>query len=139
MNIILRDVKRADWDFILELRNDFYSNFYQQNKPLSKMEHYEYLEKQKSNPQFHHWIVEYQNEMVGYVRIHGQDVGIMVKKEYQNKGIASESLKQLEKKAHQLGIPKLIAMVKVENESSKTIFLKNNYKLKMYWLEKQIS
>ena len=139
MNIILRDVKRADWDFILELRNDFYSNFYQQNKPLSKMEHYEYLEKQKSNPQFHHWIVEYQNEMVGYVRIHGQDVGIMVKKEYQNKGIASESLKQLEKKAHQLGIPKLIAMVKVENESSKTIFLKNNYKLKMYWLEKEIS
>ena len=139
MNIILRDVDRADWDFILELRNDFYSNFYQQNKPLSKMEHYEYLEKQKSNPQFHQWIVENQNQMVGYVRIHGHDVGIMIKKEYQNKGIASESLKQLEKKAHQLGIPKLIAMVKVENESSKKIFLKNDYKLKMYWLEKEIS
>ena len=139
MNIILRDVDRADWDFILELRNDFYSNFYQQNKPLSKMEHYEYLEKQKSNSQFHQWIIEYHNQMVGYVRILGQDVGIMIKEEYQNQGIASESLKQLEKKAHQLGIPKLIAMVKVENESSKKIFLKNDYKLKMYWLEKEIS
>lgn len=139
MDIILRDVERKDWDFILELRNDFYSNFYQQNKPLTKTEHYEYLEKQKSNPQFHHWIVEYQNQMAGYVRIHSQDVGIMVKKEYQNKGIASESLKQLEKKAHHLGIHKLVAMVKVENESSKTIFLKNNYKLKMYWLEKEIA
>ena len=138
MDIILRDIKQADWDFILELRNDFYSNFYQQTKPLLKKEHYEYMEKQKTNPQFHHWIIEYQNKMAGYVRIHGQDVGIMVKKEYQNKGIASESLKQLEKKAHQLGIPKLVAMVKVENESSKTIFLKNNYKLKMYWLEKEI-
>lgn len=139
MDITLRDVKQADWDFILELRNDFYSNFYQQTKPLLKKEHYEYMEKQKTNPQFHHWIIEYQNKMAGYVRIHGQDVGIMVKKEYQNKGVASESLKQLEKKAHQLGVPKLVAMVKVENESSKTIFLKNNYKLKMYWLEKEIS
>jgi len=138
LDIILRDIRQADWDFILELRNDFYSNFYQQTKPLLKKEHYEYMEKQKTNPQFHHWIIEYQNKMAGYVRIHGQDVGIMVKKEYQNKGIASESLKQLEKKAHQLGIPKLVAMVKVENESSKTIFLKNNYKLKMYWLEKEI-
>jgi len=139
LDITLRDVKQADWDFILELRNDFYSNFYQQTKPLLKKEHYEYMEKQKTNPQFHHWIIEYQNKMAGYVRIHGQDVGIMVKKEYQNKGVASESLKQLEKKAHQLGVPKLVAMVKVENESSKTIFLKNNYKLKMYWLEKEIS
>ena len=139
MDITLRDVKQADWDFILELRNDFYSNFYQQTKPLLKKEHYEYMEKQKINPQFHHWIIEYQNKMAGYVRIHGQDIGIMVKKEYQNKGVASESLKQLEKKAHQLGVPKLVAMVKVENESSKTIFLKNNYKLKMYWLEKEIS
>jgi len=139
LDITLRDVKQADWDFILELRNDFYSNFYQQTKPLLKKEHYEYMEKQKINPQFHHWIIEYQNKMAGYVRIHGQDIGIMVKKEYQNKGVASESLKQLEKKAHQLGVPKLVAMVKVENESSKTIFLKNNYKLKMYWLEKEIS
>lgn len=139
MDLILRDVKKVDWDYILELRNDFYSNFYQQNKPLTKTEHYDFMEKQKSNSQFHQWIIEYHNQLVGYVRISGQDVGIMIKKEYQNQGIASESLKQLEKKAHQLGIPKLIAMVKVENESSKKIFLKNDYKLKMYWLEKEIS
>ena len=139
MDLILREVKKDDWDYILELRNDFYSNFYQQKKPLTKPEHYDFMEKQKSNSNFHQWIIEYKNRMVGYVRILGQDVGIMINKEYQNQGIASESLKQLEKKAQQLGIPKLIAMVKIENESSKKIFLKNDYKLKMYWLEKELS
>lgn len=139
MNIILKKAERKDWDFILELRNDFYSNFSEQKKPLTKEEHYEYMEKQKLNPQFHHWIIEYQKENTGYVRILGQDVGIMVKKEFHNKGIASEGLKLIEKKAKELNISKLVAMVKIKNETSKNIFLKNNYKLTMYKFEKELS
>ena len=139
MNIILKEAERKDWDFILELRNDFYSNFSEQKKPLAKEEHYEYMEKQKLNPQFHHWLIESQKENAGYVRILGQDVGIMVKKEFHNQGIASEGLKLLEKKAKELNIPKLVAMVKIKNESSKNIFLKNNYKLTMYKFETELS
>ena len=138
MTITLKEAESKDWDFILEQRNEFYSFFEQQKKPLSKEEHYDYMEKQKLNPQFHHWIIESQKENAGYVRILGQDVGIMVKKEFHNKGIASEALKLVEEKARELGISKLIAMVKVTNESSKKIFLKNNYKLTMYKLEKEI-
>ena len=61
-----------------------------------------------------------------------------MKKEFQNKGIASEALKLAEEKARNLGISKLTALVKAGNEGSKKIFLKNNYELKMYWLEKNI-
>lgn len=138
MNIILKEAAKEDWDFILEQRNEFYSFFEQQKKPLSKEEHYEYMEKQKHNPKFHHWIIESQKGNVGYVRIFDQDIGIMIKKEFHNKGIASEALKLVEHKAHELGISKLVAMVKITNESSKKIFLKNNYQLTMYKLEKEI-
>jgi len=38
-----------------------------------------------------------------------------------------------------MSIPKLIAMVMKDNESSKKIFENNGYKMTMFWLEKQIS
>lgn len=136
MNTSLRQVKRGDWDFILELRNEFFNYFYRQEKAIEKEDHYAYMTKQSSNPKFHQWIIEYESNTVGYVRILENDVGIMIKKEFQNKGIASDALKLVEQKAQKLGISKLIALVKVENEGSKKIFLNNNYELKMYWLEK---
>ena len=139
MAIELREAEKKDWDLILELRNEFYHNFYKQDKPISKTEHYQYMKKQESNPHFHQWMIEESHKIAGYVRILDNDIGIIVKKEYQNKGIASEALKLAEKKAHDLGISKLVALVKIENEGSKKIFMKNNYKMKMYWLEKNIS
>lgn len=138
MNLKLRKSQKEDWDLILELRNEFFSQFYKQTKPIEKTEHYKYLERQKSNSKFHHWIIEYENNRVGYVRVLDNDIGIMIKKEFQNKGIASEALRLAEKEAQQLGITKLVALVKVGNESSKNIFTKNNYELKMNWYEKKI-
>jgi len=137
--IELIDVDKKNWDFIMGLRNESYKNFYKQKKPLQKEEHYKYLEKQKSNPNFHHWLISYENKLVGYVRLLDNDVGIMIKNEFQNKGIASQVLKLMEDKSRDLGITKLIALVQLGNESSKKIFLKNDYKLTMYWLEKDIT
>ena len=138
MTIQLTKVEKKDWDIILELRNEFYPNFYKQEKPIPKMEHYQYMEKQELNPKFHQWMIEDNNNIAGYVRIHDNDIGIIVKKEFQNKGIASEAIKLTEKKARELGITKLVSLIKVENEGSKKIFMKNKYKLKMFWLEKNI-
>ncbi len=103
MDIRLRKVEKRDWDFILELRNSFYNFFYKQDKPLKRDEHFEYMEKQKSNPNFHHWVIQYEGEDAGYVRILENDVGIMIKKEFQGKGIASVSLRSVEKGATQAG------------------------------------
>ena len=137
--ITLRDVEKNDWDFILQLRNSLYKFFYKQKKPLEKSEHYEYMEKQKSNPKFHQWIITLDGTDVGYVRILEHDVGIMIHEEFQNKGIATKALSLAEKKAVELGLSKLIAMVHKDNLSSKKIFEKNGYELSQYWLEKNIS
>lgn len=138
MIISLRNVKKDDWNFIMNLRNDLYKFFYIQKKPLTKKEHYSYMKKQSKNPDFYHWMIRYEQNDVGYVRILNNDVGIMIKKEFQNKGIASHVLKLVEKEAKKIGLKKLIALISVKNKPSMKIFTKNNYSLKMYWLEKEI-
>tara|TARA_B100001146_G_C15959142_1_gene338990 strand:- start:23 stop:214 length:192 start_codon:yes stop_codon:yes gene_type:complete len=62
----------------------------------------------------------------------------MVEKKFQTKGIGTTMLNLVEKEALGLGIKKLKAKVVIGNESSKKIFEKNNYKLKMYLFEKEI-
>jgi RimJ/RimL family protein N-acetyltransferase len=138
LDLKLRVVLPSDWDFILDLRNKFYSNFYEQKQPLQKNEHYAYMEKQKLNLNFHHWIIENDIISIGYVRILDNDIGIMIDDKYQNKGFASKALFIAEKEAKKLGVTKLIALVKIENKSSNKIFEKNNFKHVMSWLEKEI-
>lgn len=138
LDLKLRKVSVSDWDFILYLRNKFYPNFYKQDKPISSSEHYDYMEKQKSNQNFHDWIIEINNTSIGYVRILDSDIGIIVDEKFQKKGYASKALSLAEHEAHNLGIKKLVALIKIENESSRRIFEKNDFQPKMYWLEKNI-
>jgi RimJ/RimL family protein N-acetyltransferase len=139
LKVSLRKTLKKDWNYILDLRNNekFRENFYHSEK-ISKIEHYEYLIKQKSNPYFFNWIICYGKNDVGYIRILDNDVSIMIDEKFHNLDIGSKSLKILEIEAKSLGITKLVGRVMNENKSSKKIFQKNNYKLKMYWFEKEI-
>ena len=139
MDTYLKNVVKSNWDFILELRNSDYRYFYEQNEPISKVEHYKYMEKQSKITNFHHWIISQNDIDVGYVRILDDDVGIMIKKEFQSKGIASKALLLLENEAKQIGINKLIALVHPNNIGSERIFKKNGYDLKMLRLEKSLN
>jgi len=132
-------VKKEDWDYILKLRNNkkIRSNFYNQHT-ISKKEHYSYLEKQEKNPKFFNFVICDNSKDVGYVRLLDNDVSIIVDTDYNHKGIGSKTLKLLELEAKKLGLKKLIGRVMVHNESSKRIFEKNNYFLKMHWYEKDI-
>lgn len=139
MDISLRSVLKKDWDYILTLRNNkkFRNNFNAQHE-ISKKEHYDYLQNQKSNPNFFNWIICYGKNDAGYVRILDNDVGIIVDEKFHNMNIGSTSLQLLEIKAKSLGLTKLVGRVMCENKPSKKIFQKNNYELKMYWFEKTI-
>ena len=139
ISIKLRKVFKKDWDYILKLRNfeEFKKNFYNQEIIL-KNEHYDYLKKQKINPNFVNWIICYGEKDVGYVRILDCDVSIIIDKKYQNKGIATKALIVIENEAKKIGIKKLVGRIMVHNKSSKKIFTENNYKLKMWWYEKKI-
>ena len=140
MKVTLRKVSKKEWDYILRLRNDedYRSNFYDQHV-ITKKEHYDYLKKQNSNPNFHNWIIEYAKKDVGYIRILDNDISIIIDKKYQDRGIGSQALELIESKAKKLRIKKLIGRIMITNKNSKKIFEKNGYKLLMYWLEKDIS
>jgi len=138
--VSLRSVKQKDWDYILKLRNyeDFRSFFYEQHI-ITKKEHYSYLKKQKRNPNFFNWIICHNSKDAGYLRVLDNDVSIMIEEKYHGKDIGTMALKLLEKEACKLGIKKLIGKVMIHNKKSKRIFVKNKYKLRMWWFEKDIS
>jgi len=139
MKIELRKCTIEDWDYVLALRNEFYKNsFYKQDRILTKDEHYDYMENQSKNPNFHQWIAIMDGKIVGYIRILDSDINIMVSKEFQNQGLGEKMLELLEVEARKLKIKKLIGLVKIDNHSSQKIFEKNSYELKLNWFEKTL-
>jgi len=139
MEIKLREVREEDWDYILELRNHFFKDdFVEQQNVLTKKEHYDYMEKQKFNTDFHQWISSDGEKNVGYIRLLEDDVSIMVDQKFQNEGIGTIMLRLMEKEAKKIGIKKIKALVRKNNFSSEKIFLKNNYQLKTLMFEKEI-
>jgi RimJ/RimL family protein N-acetyltransferase len=139
MEIKLREVCKEDWDYILQLRNSFFKDdFLEQQKVLTKKEHYEYMEKQKSNTNFYQWISFDGKKNVGYIRLLEDDVSVIVDQKFQNKGIGTIMLALMEKEAKKIGLKKIKALVRKNNFSSEKIFLKNNYKLKILMFEKEI-
>ncbi len=131
-------MKTSDWNYVLSLRNQSYENFYVQDKPLTKKEHYSYLRKQMKNPKFFNWIITKNNKDVGYIRLLDSDVSIIIDKKFQDKQIGTSAIKLLEEEARKIGIKKLVALILVKNKQSKKIFVKNDYKLKQWWFEKEI-
>ena len=139
MDIHLRPCTKDDWDIVLDLRNQFYlGSFVIQDRPLTKEEHYGYMEKQLGNPNFHQWIAIMDNNVVGYIRILDLEINILVVKEYQSRGIGTKMLQLLEDEARKLNIKKIRGSVRADNLSSKHLFQKNNYHLKTYWFEKSL-
>lgn len=137
--VSLRQVTKKDWDFILKIRNapEFRNAFYDQHT-ITKKKHYQYLQKQKTNPDFVNWIICYGKDDVGYVRILNNDISIMISEKFNSKGIGTKALHLVGREAKKLGIKKLVGRMMVHNKSSQKIFIKNKYKLLMYWYEKQL-
>ena len=139
MNLSLRKVTEDDWNYILLLRNnEEYRSFFNEQHIILKNEHYSYLTKQASNKNFFNWIICLNQKDVGYIRILNNDISIIIDKRYHGQGIGTVAIQLVELEAKKLGITTLVGRVMVDNLSSKKIFLKNNFELKMYWFEKNL-
>ena len=77
-------------------------------------------------------------DRLDYIRILDYDINIMVDKKFQNKGVGTIMLKLVEEKAKNLGLKKLEARVLSKNKISLKLFEKNNFKMKMNLLEKEL-
>jgi RimJ/RimL family protein N-acetyltransferase len=139
LTIKLKKISRDDWDFILKLRNKKeYRGFFIQQHTISKKEHYQYMTQEENNPNYFCWIILKDSIKIGYVRILDNDVGIAIENKYHGKGYGANALLLLEKEAKKIGLTKLVGRVMIHNESSKKIFLNNDYKLKLHWYEKDL-
>lgn len=138
MTLKLKNIQSQDWEIIRKLRNENFEFFYKQQTPLTKEHHFNYMKKQSGNKNFHHWFIYNNDELVGYIRILDLDIGIIISKQFQRLGYASKALELVEIKAKNIGLSKLVALVMPENISSKKLFLKNNYKLKINLFEKEL-
>ncbi len=131
-----RNVKKGDWNFVLELRNSFFNKFHKQNSPIKLKEHEKYMKAQIKNKKFRRWIIIDHKSDIGYIRVLEEDVSVLLKKEFQGKGFGTKALRKLEK---QSGLPKkLIGEIKANNISSIKTFEKAGYKLKTLVFEKNI-
>ena len=139
MTIELKKISRSDWDFILKLRNKKeYRSFFIQQHTISKNEHYQYMTGEEKNPNYFCWIIWKDSTKIGYVRILDHDVSIAIDDEFHGKGYGANALLLLETEAKKIGLTKLVGRVMIHNESSKKIFLNNDFKLKLYWYEKDL-
>lgn len=111
----LRKITREDWDYILNLRNRNFKYFEKQTKPIEKDEHYSYMEKQESNPNFHAYLYS----GVVYVRVLDNDIGIITDRPYRRCGLATKALKEVYKLHNNL-----FATISVTNTASFKLFLK---------------
>jgi len=139
MTTYIREVHQKDWDYILNLRNnEKIRKFMNNNRIISKDEHYQYLQNQSSNQKFLNRIICYNSEDVGYIRILDGDISIFVNPIFHGKGIATKALALIESDAKKFGFQKLIGKVLTENLQSKQIFLNNGYIHTKNWLEKKL-
>lgn len=113
--MIIRPITRDDWDKILEFRNTSYKYFQVQNKTLTKKEHYDYMERQENNPNYHGYI--YDDKV--FVRLLNGDISVMVLPKFRNKGYATKALLEFIK-IH----PNFFASIDIRNTASFKLFLK---------------
>ncbi len=65
-------------------------------------------------------------------------MSIILDDKYHGQGIGTSAINLLEHEAKLLGIKKLVGKMMIDNKKSEKIFLNNNFKLKMYWYEKNL-
>jgi hypothetical protein len=103
---------RKDWDEILRLRNCSFEFFKDQKKPLTKKEHYKYMDEQTKNTNFYHYFYE---EKV-YVVLKNGHVSVITKPEFRN---------------HGFGVLALVELCKLHQNFTATINIKNTASFKM--------
>ena len=117
-NIYIKELKLIDWDYVLKLRNKT-RKFYNNSDIVTKDEHYNYM----SNTSAIFWIVYYNNERVGFLKLNNSDLAIALDEKIRGKRFAKQILK--------MGIDKtnikLTAMIKKDNIPSLKLYRSLGY------------
>lgn len=91
-------------------------------------EHMKWYFQSINNPDRKIWMLDFNDDLVGYIRLDktkfGNEVSILISNEYKNLGLASSALSQLKTKTQ---LPRIIAYVLPENRASIKLFEKAGF------------
>ncbi|WXR62336.1 GNAT family N-acetyltransferase [Peptostreptococcaceae bacterium AGR-M142] len=131
----MRKVNYSDIDILFNWSNDkdVRLNAFNQNE-IKYENHIQWFNNKMKNKNTHMYILMNDNQPIGQIRIDIENkngiISYSIDKEYRGKGFGKIIIKNIEKiiKEDNLDVLKLIGEVKINNESSKQVFLKNDYK-----------
>jgi len=140
MSVKIREIDHEDLNFMLTIENDKSNWKYGINKSeLSFEDAFNYIKQSKLmilNNDNQRFVIEYNNIKAGLIDLYDYQfhnsfakVGIIVLKKFRGKGIGDKSLKLLiEFCKNFLNIDYLESEIEKSNQSSKNLFVKNNFK-----------
>ena len=133
MSVKIKLVEEKDWEFILQLRNQEDVRLAcHDTSIIDSKTHLEYMQKMKTNPNFFHWIITYNQKNVGYIKIVNLEFGSMLLNDYRGKGIGKQAYALVFKEAKKLGLTKLTAQVMTNRETPL------EFEMKTGWVKKEI-
>ena len=130
-NLRLRAIDESDLRFLFKLLKERDPNANISHKKMPTfLEHEQFV---KSKPYSYWYVIELSRKKIGTIYLSkNNEIGIFIKKEYQNKGIASEALKLL---INSHPKKRFLANVSPKNKFSAKFFKNNNFKLIQYTYE----
>ena len=133
MSVEIKPAEKKDWEFILRLRNQEDVRLAcHDTSIIDSKTHLEYMQKMKTNPNFFHWIITYNQKNVGYIKIVNLEFGSMLLNDYRGKKIGKQAYTLVFEEAKKLGLTKLTAQVKINRETSL------EFEMKTGWIKKEI-
>ena len=138
-NILLRNLKKSDIDFLMSIENNISLwEHGSERKIYTKQELVSYI-KNSHIPFFearqYRFVIDYKNFPIGFIDLfdyfeNQASVGIIIHKNYQNKGFGKEALILLSNYSlNVLKLKKLQCCIQKNNYKSNRLFLSASYKL----------
>ena len=125
--IEFQEVSDDDWDFLVEIRNESHEN-HGNTSIFTKQEYKKYIENQLNQDKKNkHWIILYENEMMGHAKIINQVIGYVFAPKFRRRGLLKLVFKKFEKEAANLGYSSMLGRVKINHPVSLWQCLKNGW------------
>lgn len=128
-DIKFREVCDDDWNFLVKIRNES-NDLHGDTSIFTKDEYKIYIENQlNQNKNNRHWIIMYENQMMGHAKIINQVIGYIFAYEFQGKGLLKFVFKKFEIEAKKLGYFSMLGRVKITHPVSLWQCLKHGWKM----------
>ena len=127
--IEFRDVYNDDWDFLVKIRNASHE-LHANTSIFTKQEYKKYIANQLSqNKNNRHWVIMYENKMMGHAKIINQVIGYIFAPEFQGQGLLKFVFEKFETEVSKLGYSSMLGRVKITHPVSLWQCLKNGWKM----------